>query len=259
MKFDKAAGPKCASAKVLKSRPHPSLLCVISKKWNHPGRGYRIRRWDRYKVGMSVLHCRETPGLDHLDIGFYEKHGLMTLRPMTPEERREALRRWDGNDLTRGDTADERIEAAERAPRVTREVNSMVHVPVTKTERDRAYLDAVDSGAWETAYQIAHLPEPSDATVEKRSAWGARRYRTRVEANKPDPRRHEGWDVCPTTGKKDSKTYEEWRAYYDKLRPKYPPFDVRKEWEILKLGFRIFVATPLTILGALGLFSGRRE
>ena len=32
MKFDEATGPKCASAKVLKSRPHPSLLRVISRK-----------------------------------------------------------------------------------------------------------------------------------------------------------------------------------------------------------------------------------
>ena len=183
----------------------------------------------------------------------------MALRPMTPEERREVLRGWDGNNAVRRDTTDERIETAERAPRVIREVNAMTHVPVTQAERDRAYVDAVDGGAWESAHQIAHLPIPSDATVEERSAWGARRYRTRVETNKLDPRRYEGRNVCPTTGKKDPKTYEEWRAYYDKMRPKYPPFDSRKEWEILKLGIRILVVAPLTILGALGLFSGRQE
>ena len=95
--------PKCAQAKVQKGRPHPSLLQVIKAKGKHPGKGARIRRWDRYEVGMSVLHCRMEEGLDHLDVlGYYVKHNgtdgrpLMTLRPMSDEERKAALARWDG-------------------------------------------------------------------------------------------------------------------------------------------------------------------
>ena len=101
MKFNEATEPKCASAKVRQKRPDSFFLRVISKKETHPGYAYRIRRWDRYKVGMSVLHCLETAGLDHLDIQFYVDHRLMTLRPMTREERQEALRPWDGNNPTR--------------------------------------------------------------------------------------------------------------------------------------------------------------
>ena len=88
--------PKCAEARIQRGRPHPNLLQVISKKNKHPGKGHRIRRWDRYSVGMSVLHCRVTYGLDHLDIGYYVRNGLMELRPMTDVERKEALARWDG-------------------------------------------------------------------------------------------------------------------------------------------------------------------
>ena len=207
MKFNETTEPKCASAKVLKSPPHPSLLRVISRKGKHPGRGYRIRRWHRYQVGMSVLHCRETPGLDHLDIGFYEKHGLMTLRPMTPEERREALRRWDGNSPTRD---------GERTSAVTREVSAAIHLPV-----------------------------PPRALVEA----------TKPKAQTRTPKNNIDWDVNPATGKRDSLTYEQWRGIYD--RKKYPSHD--REWKMLKLGFKFFVVAPLTILGALGLFSGQKE
>ena len=100
MTFKWTNEPQCASAKILTRRPHPSLLRVVSRKGKHPGRAYRIKRWDRYEVGMSLLHCRVTAGLDHLDVLYYAEHGLMTLRDMTPQERREALLPWDGNHST---------------------------------------------------------------------------------------------------------------------------------------------------------------
>ena len=105
MKIDETMEPECASAKVRQKRPNSSLLRVISHKREHPGRALRIKRWHKYKEGMSVHYCWETAGLDHRDLGFYEKHGLMTLRPMTQEERQEALRPWDGNKPTRSRTA----------------------------------------------------------------------------------------------------------------------------------------------------------
>ena len=194
---------------------------------------------------MSVLHCRETPGLDHLDIGLYEKHGLMTLRPMTPEERREALRPWDGNKLAGA------VEPCPRqhTPLVTHGVNKIVEIPGTQAERDRAYLDAVDDSDWERAYQIAHRPVPPDSTVEERSNWGARRYRTRVEANKPEIRKHEV-DICPVSGKKVSKTYEEWRAYYEKERRKrdhYRPSPILQKVAMFSIAALIL---PFALLGS---------
>ena len=129
MKLDEVTEPQCASAKVRQKRPDSSLLRVISKKKTHPGYGYRIRRWDRYEVGMSVLHCWEAAGLDHLDIGFYERHGLMTLRPMTQEERQEALRSWDGIDTTRGGTVHEPIRGGDRTLSATRLANAKAPGP----------------------------------------------------------------------------------------------------------------------------------
>lgn len=93
---EKPPEPKCAMARIQKGRPHPNLLRIIAKKNPHPGRAFRIKRWERYEEGMSVLHCRVTEGLDHLDIGFYEKHGLMELRPMNEQELAVALERWEG-------------------------------------------------------------------------------------------------------------------------------------------------------------------
>ena len=311
MKSPRATEAKSASAKVLKRAPRPSLLRVISRKGKHPGRAHRIKRWHRYQVGMSLVHCRETAGLDHLDVLYYERHGLMTLRPMTAEECRKVLRRWDGHLPTRADAAADSLETAEPAPRVSHEVNATAHIsaredehdnadlaavdhagseavlrlphlparsdatgrmprgspPVNsmgrilgpQAERDRAYLDAVARGAWETAHRISHCGFPPDATVEELSVWGARRYRTRVATNQPDPRTYEGWDVSPMSGTKDSKTHEEWRAYYDRERRRYPRYDARKEWEVFKQAFRFLVVYPLSILGALGLFSGQKE
>lgn len=97
-----ASLPKCAAGRVQRGRPHPNLLFVIASKGNHPGKGDRIKRWAQYKIGMSVLHCRITEGLDHLDIGYYTRHNgtdgkpLMVLRPMTDAERKAAVARWDG-------------------------------------------------------------------------------------------------------------------------------------------------------------------
>lgn len=94
--------PKCSWARVQKGRPHPNLLRIITRKGAHPGKGDRIKRWERYEVGMSVLHCRVTEGLDHLDIGYYESHNgtdgkpLMSLRPMNEAEMAKALERWEG-------------------------------------------------------------------------------------------------------------------------------------------------------------------
>ena len=240
-------------------------------------------------------------GLDHLDVLYYERHGLMTLRPMTVEESREVLCRWDCDRPTGAHAEVEPLESPERASRVSREVNAMAHIsarederdgseavirlpylpahsdatgrtprgsrqvnameriPGSLAERDRAYLDAVERGAWETAFRIAHHPLPNDATVEKLSAWGARRYRTRVETSQPDPRTYEGWDVCPASGKKDSLTHQEWRAHYDIRRGRDPRYDARKEWQVFKRVFKILVVYPLSIFGALGLFSGQKE
>ena len=126
MALKRTTEPQCASAKVLTRRPHPSLLRVISRKGKHPGRAYRIKRWDRYEVGMSLLHCRETAGLDQLDVLYFERHGLMALRDMTPEERREALFRWDGDNPT-GD--------GERASSARGEVNVATSDPARHRTR----------------------------------------------------------------------------------------------------------------------------
>ena len=117
-------------------------------------RAHRIKRWRRYQVGMSLVHCRETAGLDHLDVLYYEKHGLMTLRPMTVEECREVLCRWDGDRPTGADAQVEPLEGPERASRVSHEVNAMAHISAREDERDGS----------EAVIRLPYLPAHSDAT-----------------------------------------------------------------------------------------------
>ena len=69
---------------------------------------------------MSLLHRRETAGLDHLDVLYYERHDLVTLRRMTEDERREALRRWDGNGRVRTAPVHDPIRARDPPPSVVR-------------------------------------------------------------------------------------------------------------------------------------------
>lgn len=99
-----AAGalPKCAAGRIQRGRPHPSLLYIIERKGLHSGKADRIKRWHKYEEGMSLLHCRITEGLDHLDIGYYTRHKgtdgrpLMDIRPMTDAEVKAAVARWEG-------------------------------------------------------------------------------------------------------------------------------------------------------------------
>ena len=145
MKFDKSMEPDCASAKPLQRRPHLSspLLRVISKKGTHPGYAYRIKRWHRYQVGMSVLHCRETEGLDHLDVFYYERHGLMTLRPMTREELQEALRPWDDNRPTRSAVPSGAM-VDERSTSGARKYGTQVETDKPETRRREAGTASLD-------------------------------------------------------------------------------------------------------------------
>lgn len=91
-----AAGtmPKCASAKVPVAKPQPKMLRRIASIAKHPGHALRIKRYHMYKVGMSLAHCKATPGLDHLDVLYYVEHNLMTLREPTKAELAQDLAPW---------------------------------------------------------------------------------------------------------------------------------------------------------------------
>jgi len=86
--------PKCAQARLQLAKPSAKMLRVITHMGQHPGRALRIKRWHLYRVGMTLQHCKETEGLDHLDVLFYEEHGLMQLRDATPEEVQSAEAAW---------------------------------------------------------------------------------------------------------------------------------------------------------------------
>lgn len=85
---------KCCSAKTQKRMPPVKMLQVISKINQHPGVALRIKRWRNYKVGQSLLHCKLTPNLDHLDVLFYVEHGLMELRQPTQAEIKATQQKW---------------------------------------------------------------------------------------------------------------------------------------------------------------------
>jgi hypothetical protein len=88
------AMPKCVAPRTQKGKPQPKMLRVIAKKHNHPGTALRIKRWHLYKEGMTLQHCKETEGLDHLDVLFYAEHKLVTLRDATEAEYKAALEAW---------------------------------------------------------------------------------------------------------------------------------------------------------------------
>ena len=90
----KAPEPKCASPRKQVAKPQSKMLRKIASIGEHPGKALRIKRWDRYKVGMTLQQCKETEGLDHLDVLFYEEHGLMTLTDPTDKEVDAAVAAW---------------------------------------------------------------------------------------------------------------------------------------------------------------------
>lgn len=91
----KAPEPKCALPRAQVAKPQAKMLRVISKIGTHPGKALRIKRWDRYSKGMTLQHCKETDGLDHLDVLFYVEHGLMELREPTEKEVSAAVEAWE--------------------------------------------------------------------------------------------------------------------------------------------------------------------
>lgn len=87
--------PKCANARVQVAKPQAKMLRKISSIGTHPGKALRIKRWDRYSKGMTLQHCKETEGLDHLDVLFYVEYGLMELAEPTEKEVAAAVKAWE--------------------------------------------------------------------------------------------------------------------------------------------------------------------
>ena len=86
--------PKCASAHTQVAKPQAKMLRKISKITGEATKGLRPKRWDNYKVGMTLQHCKVTPGLDHLDVLFYVENGLMQLADATEKEVENAIAAW---------------------------------------------------------------------------------------------------------------------------------------------------------------------
>lgn len=87
-----ATVPACA-------RPHycaptRDLARIIVAKADAPVTGLRPKRWYNYSVGMSLWQCKVSMNRDHLDVLFYEDHGLMTLRNATDDEFKAMLDQW---------------------------------------------------------------------------------------------------------------------------------------------------------------------
>lgn len=86
--------PNCAQAKSNKAKPKADMLRVIEWIGEHPGKSLRIKRWHLYRKGMTLQHCKETEGLDHLDVLFYVENELMRLRPATKAEIEAVDKEW---------------------------------------------------------------------------------------------------------------------------------------------------------------------
>jgi len=84
---------RCAQARVVE-RPTRSMFRTIHKLCDHPGEGYRIRRWDNYKDGMTLLDTMEGNEMTHLDVLYYVKHNLMELREPNDQEFEKLMADW---------------------------------------------------------------------------------------------------------------------------------------------------------------------
>lgn len=79
------------------AKPTAKMLQVIASIKGHPGKGNCVKRFHLYKEGMTLLHCKQTPGLVVSDVTFYASLGYLTLRPATAEEVAKAVAAWEAN------------------------------------------------------------------------------------------------------------------------------------------------------------------
>lgn len=77
--------PKCVSVQTFK-RPTRRVFSKIKKIKEHPGKGFRIKRWALYKDGMTMLQIGQTEGLDTKDVLYWVNNGFMELQEPSDEE-----------------------------------------------------------------------------------------------------------------------------------------------------------------------------
>lgn len=77
------------------AKPQRKMLQMIDKIIGHPGVGNCIKRFHLYKPGMTLLHCKVTPGLIVSDVTFYASLGYLTLRPATDAEYAAVVAEWE--------------------------------------------------------------------------------------------------------------------------------------------------------------------
>ena len=89
-----AATIKGCTGNTQKAKPQRKMLRRIASMGVHPGTGLGIKRWHLYRVGMTIQEAKTVPGLCYLDITFWEKNGLVTMRECTDQEYAAALAAW---------------------------------------------------------------------------------------------------------------------------------------------------------------------
>lgn len=85
---------KCALPTPASKQPTRSQFRKLRKIKEHPGVGYRIRRWHNYQDGMTLLQCAEGADMTPLDVGYYVQHGFMELIDPTEEEYQAGINAW---------------------------------------------------------------------------------------------------------------------------------------------------------------------
>ena len=88
---------KGLAAQVAVAKPTAKMLQTIASIKGHPGKGNCVKRFHLYKVGMTLLDCKQTPGLVPSDVTFYASLGYLTLRPCTDAELAAAVAKWEAN------------------------------------------------------------------------------------------------------------------------------------------------------------------
>lgn len=160
---------KCGLPQDVK-RPTRAMFRTIRKVKEHPGKGHRIRRWDNYTDGMTMLDLVEGVDLDPLDVNYYIDQGLMERSDPTDEEFEQALTAWYEKRGLKNPSEQKALAAKERNELKTKKADDREKV---KAEAEQKRLD-----------KQAAREQAVKQKSEERAAAKVKRDADKVEADK---------------------------------------------------------------------------
>lgn len=145
-KEPKILGPaKCGFSQTIK-RPTRNMFRTLTKIRAHPGEHFRMRRWENYKDGMTLLDTAEGDDMTQLDVVYYVSHGLMSLTEPTDEAYEAGLAAWYQKhgfvNPSAAKAAEKAEKAAEKAEKAAKKAEKAKEREEAKAEKAAAQASA---------------------------------------------------------------------------------------------------------------------